>query len=101
MKYTPTIEPIEISPTLRLRDYDANQYAIERLSIVQEGEHAGETVWAVIAYCGAIKSLPGIARRHLIEDAVAKARKSAIAAFDTSGLTEKLSALPPKTGKKG
>ena len=94
-------EPIELSPTLRVRDYDANQYAIERSSIVQTGVHAGETVWAVVSYCGSVKSLPGIARRHLIEDAVAKARKSAIAAFDVSGLTEKLSALPVKTGKKG
>ena len=100
MNDTPNIKPIELSPFLRVRDYDVNQYVIERRSVVQTGEKAGDVVWTVVAYHGAVESIPGSARQFVVGDIVSEARRAAEAAFDASGLAETLSALPPKTGKK-
>lgn len=90
---------IELSENLRVTDYDANQYTIERKIIVETGDNAGKILWTPVAYCGSVKTLPDVARRVWVGDMVAEAHRAGNAAFDASGLPDLLAALPPKSGK--
>ena len=88
---------IIISDNLRVVDYDDKQYAIERRSVVQTGENAGDVRWAPFCYCGSVSALPELVRRNWVGDVVTAARDAANAEFAATGLTEKLLELPAKT----
>ena len=93
------MEPIKLTETLRVNDYDAQQYTIEQRTIVgnsKKPENNGKPVWTPIAYCGSVKTLSAIARRIVGAEAATGARKAAELAFDQSGLGNELAALPAK-----
>ena len=94
------MKPMQINATLRINDFDVNQYTIERLHTVLEGKEAGAVKWVVLAYCGNIKSIPAILKRTIIADAVFEARQKAEIEFFESGLTQQILALPEKDGKE-
>jgi len=91
---------IMLTEDFRVRDYDANQYVIERRTVVPTGDNAGQTVWAAVAYCGSVQSLPAVARGIVAGERSTEAHRAACSEFDASALPGLLSALPPKTGKK-
>ena len=52
------MEPMQITPTLRINDFDDNQYTVERMHTVLKGKEAGAVKWVPIAYCGNVNSIP-------------------------------------------
>lgn len=91
---------IELSPYLRVVDYDANQYAVERRFIAKTGKKIGEVTWGPVAFVGSVKHLATIARRTYADDAATEARHAAEQAFDLAGFGDVLSALPSKSQQK-
>jgi hypothetical protein len=93
------MEPIKLTNDLRVSDYDAQQYVIERRTVVEnskEPENNGKIVWSPIAYCGSVKSLPRIALQRVSDEYARDARDAAEIEFDAMGLGAVLAALPPK-----
>ena len=90
------MEPIALSDTFRVNDYDSQQYTIEQRVTFTTGNRAGQTIWMPVAYCGSVKSLPSIARRVIGDDAATQSKKAAEKAFDASGMADQLAALPAK-----
>ena len=90
------MEPIKLCENLRINDYDAHQYTIERYTEVETGKNAGKGTWTPIAYCGSVKHLVDNARERVGDEFAAMARKRAEATFDEMGLGELISALPKK-----
>lgn len=94
------MEPIKLTENLRVNDFDALQYTIERYMEVTEGKNAGKGTWTPIAYCREVKHLADNAKERVGDYYAAMGRKSADAKFDEMGIGELLSALPDKS-KKG
>ncbi len=90
------MEPIKLTATLRVNDYDAQQYTIERLTVAKTGKNAGQSTWKPIAYCGAVKTLAQNAREAVGNEFARLAKEKAEESFDAQGLSELLSNLPTK-----
>ena len=93
------MEPIKLTETLRVNDYDAQQYTIEVRTVVETSkkpENIGKVIWTPIAYCGSVKHLADRARERVGDEFAKMARKKAEEKFDEMGLGELLAALPPK-----
>lgn len=93
------MQPIKLTPTLRVNDFDDHQYTIERLVTYTKGERAGASVWMPVAYCGSVKGLADIAKRTMGDDAATDARRLVGLNFNDSELSLILSQLPPKRPK--
>lgn len=89
------MEPIYLSPTLRVVDYDSHQYVIERKGL----NKAGEVVWRRISYVSKVPALVRCCREWVAADAAIAARTVAQSAFDAGDLPATLAELPPKDGK--
>ena len=87
---------MQITPTLRINDFDDNQYTVERMHTVLKGKEAGAVKWVPIAYCGNVNSIPKIVERHIVGDAVAEARQKAEFEFFEAGHTQRILKLPEK-----
>ncbi len=88
---------IQITAALRVRDYDANQYVLERLSGVNK--KTGEDVYSIIAYCGSPKSASTAALRELCTIAIDKARKVECEIWQENPAREEIEGLPDKPRK--
>lgn len=86
---------IEISDELRVRDYDKDQYVIERRMEIK-GE---KTRWVPAAYVGSGTGLFRKARSLFADNAAEHARRAAYKEYDASWRPEALRALPKKPDK--
>lgn len=93
------MEPIKLTENLRINDFDASQYTIERRNVAVTGKNAGQETWSPIAFCSQVKHLAENARERVGDEFAAMARKKAEESFDAQGIGELLSALPKKPKK--
>lgn len=89
------MEPIKLTEGLRVVDYDASQYAIEKKFISEKGV----ITWKPIDYIMMVKHLATVAKKRIGEEAADKARTRAEEGFDASPLPKLLSNLPAKPEK--
>ena len=90
------MEPLKVNDTLRISDYDTNQYTIERLHVVLEGKDEGAVKWIPLAFCGSVKAIPDVLKRIILADAAFEARQKAEFEFFDSGITQQILKLPEK-----
>ena len=82
---------------MRINDYDAHQYTIEKLNIYETGKNIGKETWQPIAYVGSVKSLPEIAKRLLGDYYAVLARKKSDDDFEHNEIQGLIAQLPSKT----
>lgn len=91
--------PITLTATLRINDYDNQQYTIERKN-PSPNKETGFDVWVPVDYVRSVKHLATIARRRVADHYAGEARKKAEEIFDQKGLGELISSLPLKGTSK-
>lgn len=79
---------IEITPAIRINDYDDRQYTIEILRITAEGKNKGAENWAVVAYCATVKGLITSLQRILVGKAQEVAKLEAEEKFKAAKWAE-------------
>lgn len=90
------MEPIYASQTLRIRDYDDNQYVVERMSIKATGPDTGASVWTIVGYCGSPKTALSLLITSFVGESARKARNEARLYFEALDISDKILALPKK-----
>ena len=89
---------IQITKTLRLRDYDQHQYVTERRAGVSK--KTGKDVWRIIGFHGSVKSAHAAVRTEIGTMAADIARTNAHVEFDASECSTDILDLPDKPKKK-
>lgn len=87
---------IDLTENLRVVDYDALNYAIEKRHVVEKGDRVGEVDWKTIAFAGSLHMLQKVARREFMIERMNAARAVAAGEYTSLGVDEKLAALPTK-----
>jgi hypothetical protein len=96
MKNTMQDGILQISPTVRIRDFDRNQYVVERLSIPRKSK----PFWFITDYCTTKKSAASRVKSVLSGEATRAARNACMDKFDADGWENIiLTQLTDKDGK--
>ena len=91
---------MQITSTIRINDYDANQYTVERKRTVMSGKRKGDVVWDVLDYCGTLKGLSACVERALIGEAMSEAKDAAKRLFEHNDWDNRIKTeLVEKKGK--
>jgi hypothetical protein len=89
---------VQVTESLRVRDYDAHQYVVERRTQTPN-KKTGEYGWGIISYCGGPKSASVVVMRELGMLAADAARKQSDEAYLMGSTGAEIEALPEKPAR--